>query len=62
VSVARAAMYVWEPFVEDFLAVGWLLGAFYAERGEYGSYVMLWLCDCKPVVPRARQRWQGDAA
>jgi hypothetical protein len=48
-------MNVWEPFVDDYHKMGWLIVTRIVEdRGSYSSWLMVWCCDCK--VPRLPQR------
>lgn len=47
--------YVWEPYVQDHLLMGWMFArdpCIY-ERGEYLAYLMCWPCECK--VPSRRR-------
>lgn len=52
---AQYGIYVWEPFMEDFLRLGWLASSrpiYDMPRGEHPSWLMLWICDCQVVKPK----------
>lgn len=50
-------MHVWEPFLEDYLKMGWMFDqGFPVHRGEHWSFLMLWPCSCKVPCLRKRER------
>lgn len=61
----RHFMYVWEPFIDDFHRLGWLLDdvhpIYHLPRGEHFTYLMVWPCQCKIALPMSYRKDRRDA-
>lgn len=58
-------MYVWEPFVETYLQMGWcytLNPLVYEDRGGNPSWLMQYPCECRIPYLKDRARLLGERA
>lgn len=56
-------MYVWEPFVETYMMMGWYFTAnplIYKDRGGHPSWLMHFPCECKVPYLKDRARLLGE--
>jgi len=51
----KVLKYVWQPDLDDYLNMGWMVVDVLYERGEYLSYLMIWPCECEVPLKETLQ-------